>query len=142
YGECFVWDINVPVTIDEQVQLTYSVKLTNPKTAAGTYGEYDRDGSQGKAELYTNNSAVLEYTSSNGTTGHEEFNKPTVSYTVAAGQEGVDDPTDAADITDEEAAAEDAVKTGDTLSMMMLIALILAMVGGAVVLITRKRRSI
>ncbi|MDY2920716.1 MAG: LPXTG cell wall anchor domain-containing protein, partial [Lentihominibacter sp.] len=59
-----------------------------------------------------------------------------------AGQEGVDDPTDAADITDEEAAAEDAVKTGDTLSMMMLIALILAMVGGAVVLITRKRRSI
>lgn len=143
YGECFVWDINVPVTIDKQVQLTYSVKLTNPKTAAGTYGEYDRDGSQGKAALYTNNSAVLYPIDSNRIErGLEYFNKPTVSYTVAAGQEDITDPTDASDVTDEEAAAEDAVKTGDTISMVMLVALILAMVGGAVVLITRKRRSI
>lgn len=45
--ECIVWDINVPVTKDATVQLTYSVKLTNPKTAAGTYGQYDADGSKG-----------------------------------------------------------------------------------------------
>ncbi|MGN0693916.1 MAG: VWA domain-containing protein [Lentihominibacter sp.] len=129
-NEQFVWEINVPVETAKSIQLSYGLKLVNKAKDPGTY------------ETDTNEIAVLEYTSSNGTTGHEEFNKPTVSYTVAAGQEGVDDPTDAADITDEEAAAEDAVKTGDTLSMMMLIALILAMVGGAVVLITRKRRSI
>ena len=44
--EYFVWDINVPVTKEQTVQLTYGVKLTNPKTAPGTYGEYDADGSE------------------------------------------------------------------------------------------------
>lgn len=31
--ECFVWEINVPVSNFAPVQLTYTVKLTNPQTA-------------------------------------------------------------------------------------------------------------
>lgn len=31
-GELFVWDIYVPITIDDKVQLTYSVKLNDPRT--------------------------------------------------------------------------------------------------------------
>lgn len=90
FGECFVWDINVPVTIDNPVQLTYAVKLMNPQTEAGVYGEYDRDGSQGKDALYTNNSAVLYPVDSSGNEGQpEEFARPTVSYTVET-----TDPTD------------------------------------------------
>lgn len=81
--EHFVWQINVPVSNFEPVTLTYTVKLTNPKTEPGTYGQYDQDGSQGYNGLYTNNSATLYPVDSNGTAGEsEEFLKPTVSYTV------------------------------------------------------------
>ena len=81
--EHFVWQINVPVSNFEPVTLTYTVKLTNPKTEPGTYGQYDQDGSQGYDGLYTNNSATLYPVDSNGTPGEsEEFAKPTVSYTV------------------------------------------------------------
>lgn len=81
--EHFVWQINVPVSNFEPVTLTYTVKLTNPKTEPGTYGQYDQDGSQGHDGLYTNNSATLYPVDSNGTAGEpEEFLKPTVSYTV------------------------------------------------------------
>lgn len=83
--EHFVWQINVPVSNFEPVTLTYTVKLTNPKTEPGTYGQYDQDGSQGYNGLYTNNSATLYPVDSNGTAGEpEEFLKPTVSYTVDA----------------------------------------------------------
>lgn len=82
--EHFVWNINVPVTIDSAVQLTYTVRLNNPKTETGSYGKYDKDGSQGYEGLYTNNSATLFPVDSKGNEGaSEEFNKPTVSYTVA-----------------------------------------------------------
>ena len=83
-GECFVWEINVPVTKDETVQLTYTVTLTNPQTTAGTYGTYDQYGENAASEgLYTNNKAVLYPVDTNGNSGNsEEFNKPTVSYTV------------------------------------------------------------
>ena len=55
----------------------------NPKKAPGEYGEYDKDGSQKKYGLFTNNSAVLIPYGTNGEKGDpEEFNKPTVSYTV------------------------------------------------------------
>ena len=82
--EKFEWKMNVPVTIDKPVTLTYSVKLTNPKTAAGTYGQYDRDGSADFGGLYTNNSAVLKPVDSKGNFGRDyTFLKPTVSYTVA-----------------------------------------------------------
>lgn len=81
--EHFVWRINVPVSNFEPVTLTYTVKLTNPKTEPGTYGQYDKDGSQGYNGLYTNNSATLYPVDSNGTPGEpEDFLKPTVSYTV------------------------------------------------------------
>ena len=81
--EHFVWNINVPVTIDSAVQLTYTVRLNNPKTETGSYGKYDKDGSQGYEGLYTNNSATLFPVDSKGNEGaSEEFNKPTVSYTV------------------------------------------------------------
>lgn len=81
--EHFVWQINVPVSNFEPVTLTYTVKLTNPKTEPGTYGQYDKDGSQGYDGLYTNNSATLYPVDSNGTPGEpEDFLKPTVSYTV------------------------------------------------------------
>ena len=87
--ENFVWTINVPVSNFAPVQLTYAVKLTNPKTASGTYGTYDKDGSNNCEGLYTNNSAVLRPKNSSGGTGAEEdFNKPTVDYTVSGGGGG------------------------------------------------------
>ena len=92
--ENFVWTINVPVSNFAPVQLTYAVKLTNPKTAPGTYGTYDKDGSKNDGSenyegLYTNNSAVLIPKNSSGDTGaYETFNKPTVSYTVSGGGGG------------------------------------------------------
>ena len=42
--EHFVWEINVPVSNFAPVQLTYTVKLVNPKTTEGTYGVYDKNG--------------------------------------------------------------------------------------------------
>ena len=82
-AECFVWEINVPVSRFAPVQLTYTVKLTNPQTTAGTYGQYDADGSDGGTALYTNNSATLYPVDSNGDKGvPENFLKPTVSYEV------------------------------------------------------------
>ena len=86
-GELFVWEINVPITVDRPVQLTYTVKLINPQTADGTYGQYDADGSEHYEGLCTNNSAVLFPVDSNGNVGEKEvFPKPTVSYTVDNGK--------------------------------------------------------
>ncbi|MFR8430282.1 S-layer homology domain-containing protein [Evtepia sp.] len=93
-GEHFVWEINVPVSNFAPVQLTYTVKLVNPKTTEGTYGVYDSNGDglddvtggelTGNTGLYTNNSATLYPVDSNNTEGlPENFPKPTVSYTVA-----------------------------------------------------------
>ena len=93
-GELFVWDIYVPVKQFEPVQLTYTVKLANPKTADGTYGQYDADGSENYEGLYTNNSAVLFPVDSNGNVGEKEaFDKPTVSYTVSNGKPVEPTPT-------------------------------------------------
>ena len=86
--EHFVWEINVPVSNFAPVQLTYTVKLTNPQNAIGTYGQYDKDGSENYSGLYTNNSATLYPVDSNGDKGiPEEFAKPTVSYTIGASDE-------------------------------------------------------
>ncbi len=68
-GETLIWDINVDVTNFAHVQLKYTLKLTNPKTAAGTYGVNDLNG-DGKEDatgkgydpnkaLYTNENAYL-----------------------------------------------------------------------------------
>ena len=98
YGECFVWDINIPITIDMKVSLTYGVKLMNPQTAEGTYGQYDADGSKGYDGLYTNNVATLYPVDSNGQEYQpENFPKPTVSYTVDNGGDTPVDPTPGGD---------------------------------------------
>ena len=87
--EHFVWRINVPVENLAPVALTYSVKLVNPKSASGTYGQYDEDGSKNYSGLYTNNSATLHPKDSNENWGiPENFQKPTVSYTVSGGNSG------------------------------------------------------
>ena len=87
--EHFVWRINVPVENLAPVALTYSVKLVNPKSASGTYGQYDADGSKKYSGLYTNNSATLHPKGSNEKWGiPENFQKPTVSYTVSGGNSG------------------------------------------------------
>lgn len=87
--ECFVWDINVPVSKFAPVSLTYQVKLTNAQTSSGTYGTYDKNGSQNKDSLYTNKSATLYPVDSDGVCGiPENFQKPTVSYTVSGGNSG------------------------------------------------------
>lgn len=92
--EHFTWKINVPVSNFAPVQLTYSVKLVNPKTEPGTYGTYDEDGSKGYTELYTNNSATLYPIDTNGDKGaSEDFNKPTVSYTISAPETQTPVPT-------------------------------------------------
>ena len=76
--EHFVWEINVPVKVNEPVQLTYSVKLTDPTSTAGTYNG-----------LETNNSATLYPVDSNkNPLPAEEFEKPTVSYTVEKTEPG------------------------------------------------------
>ena len=105
-GECFVWDINVPVTKDATVQLTYTVQLTDPQTTSGTYGVYDRDGDGktdkgetidygGNVSLYTNKSAVLYPVDSKGVPGlPQAFAKPTVSYTVSGSSIDTSDPDD------------------------------------------------
>lgn len=64
--EMFTWYIEEPVSNFAPVQLTYTVKLINPKTADGTYGKYDRDGSQHYEGLYTNQEAVLYPVDSRG----------------------------------------------------------------------------
>ncbi len=93
--EHFVWTINVPVTNFAPVQLTYTVKLTNPHTESGTYGTYDEDGSEGYTGLYTNKEATLNPVDSYGYKGEPEtFPKPTVSYTVDKGGETPDPKPD------------------------------------------------
>ena len=98
-GELFRWDINVPVSNFAPVQLTYTVQLTNPQTADGTYGQYDADGSEEYAGLYTNKMAILYPVDSNHVAGPQEaFQKPTVSYTINNGKP-VDPPVDPEDPT-------------------------------------------
>ena len=94
-GEHFTWTTNVPVSNFAPVQLTYTVRLMNPKGEEGTYGQYDEDGSKEYKGLYTNNSAILTPVDSNEVEGEEEeFAKPTVSYTVAPKGEVLITPAD------------------------------------------------
>ena len=98
-ADSFTWTINEDVTKDARVQLTYSVKLTKPETAAGTYGVTDLNG-DGKVDgtdttytdtdaLYTNESATMVPKDSNGKTGAElTFPKPSVSYTIKGSSGG------------------------------------------------------
>ncbi|MGI5894032.1 MAG: hypothetical protein ACOX6P_05490 [Candidatus Merdivicinus sp.] len=90
--ECLVWNINVPISNFAPAQLTYTVKLTDPQTAEGTYGVYDENGGNKQASLLTNISATLYPVDSNGESGvPENFAKPTVSYTVKSTDDDDDD---------------------------------------------------
>ena len=95
----FVWTINEKVSNFAPVQLTYTVKLTKPETAAGTYGVTDLNGDEkvddtGAAvdktkALYTNQEAKLVPKDSNGNTGVEQtFPMPSVSYTIKGSSGG------------------------------------------------------
>ena len=95
----FVWTINEKVSNFAPVQLTYTVKLTKPETAAGTYGVTDLNGDEKVDDtgadvdttkaLYTNESATMVPKDSDGNTGEElTFLKPSVSYTVSSGNSG------------------------------------------------------
>ena len=98
-ADSFTWTINEDVTKDARVQLTYSVKLTKPETAAGTYGVTDLNG-DGKVDgtdttytdtdaLYTNESATLVPVNSAGKQGQPLlFHKPSVSYTIKGSSGG------------------------------------------------------
>jgi len=72
--EQFTWTINVPVENANALQLSYKLLLTTTPTEAGTY------------TYQTNKSAILNYTSSDNTkTGSEDFEVPSVTYTVPGG---------------------------------------------------------
>lgn len=95
----FTWNINENVYAGTKVTLSYKLKLTTPKTAAGTYGVTDLNG-DGKVDgtdttytdtdaLYTNESATMVPKDSDGHTGEKlTFPKPSVSYTVSSGNSG------------------------------------------------------
>ena len=95
----FAWTINENVSNFAPVQLTYTVKLTKPETAAATYGQTDLDGDTfidgtqtkvdtGKA-LYTNQSATLLPVNSAGKPGQLLlFPMPSVSYTIKGSSGG------------------------------------------------------
>ena len=95
----FAWTINENVSNFAPVQLTYTVKLTKPETAAGTYGQTDLngdtfiDGTQTKVDtgkaLYTNQSATLLPVNSAGKPGQLLlFPMPSVSYTIKGSSGG------------------------------------------------------
>ena len=95
----FAWTINENVSNFAPVQLTYTVKLTKPETAAATYGQTDLngdtfiDGTQTKIDtgkaLYTNQSATLVPVNSAGKPGQLLlFPMPSVSYTIKGSSGG------------------------------------------------------
>ena len=72
--EHFTWTIGEAVSNFAPVQLTYTVKLVTPPTEPGDY------------KLDTNQIATLHPVNSDGTSGDpEDFEKPTVDYTVGGG---------------------------------------------------------
>ena len=90
--EHFVWMTRDPIEEGTTVQINYSVKLMNPKTASGTYGQFDPYGEYNYAELLTNNSAILyeeiKWEAEGGTVTTTEnliatFPQPTVSYKIS-----------------------------------------------------------
>jgi len=110
YGECFVLDINVPVTMEQPVTLTYAVDLTNPQSEPGTY-----------EKLNTNNIAILYPVDSDGNPiTPVEFPKPVVSYTVEeSGGGGAHHPDpdpdpDPDDDDDEEEIIDEEVPLAET----------------------------
>ena len=84
----FKWEIKENIPAGTTVTLSYKLKLTTPKTAAGTYGVEDLNGNgqieQGKTPIYTNESAVLYKDKQEIAV----FPKPSVSYTIKGSSGG------------------------------------------------------
>lgn len=82
--EQLILQINTPVQKGQIIELSYVLSLVNKEDKAGIY------------ETYTNEEAILEYESSDGTQGNMEFPKPMVSYEVKAVMEtpSPEQPTD------------------------------------------------
>lgn len=144
-GEMFTFTTNVPISQFKPVQLTYTLKLTNPKTEAGTYGQYDANGSLGYDGLYTNNSATLYPVDTNGQPGAaEEFTKPTVSYTV---EEEPKEPTKPEEEKPEKPDKKDPEKnkgadTATQTNMGLMLSLASMAISGAFILvILQKKRA-
>lgn len=78
-NDYFKWIINTNLLLCDSVELHYSIRLSNPQTVAGEYGEYDFDGSQGGIPLLTNTTATL-YTPND--TKIKDFPLPAVEYSV------------------------------------------------------------
>lgn len=141
-GEMFTLTTNVPISQFEPVQLTYTLKLTNPKTEPGTYGQYDANGSLGYDGLYTNNSATLYPVDTNGQPGvAEEFAKPTVSYTV---EEEPKEPTkpeeEKPDKKDPEKNKGADTATQTNMGLMLSLAS-MAISGAFILVILQKKRA-
>ncbi|MGI5854393.1 MAG: X2-like carbohydrate binding domain-containing protein [Bacillota bacterium] len=120
YGECFVLDINSPVDVGEDVQLSYKVKLMNPKTGPGSYGQYDRDGSNGYSGLHITKSTVLYPVDSDGEPcSSYEYGRPTVSYTVERVSASLSPATASFDRNTAAAAYQDITVTLNTGSYLL-----------------------
>ena len=136
--EHFVLHICQPIIITEPVQLTYKVVLQNPKTEAGTYGKYDQYGANGYDGLFTNNSAVINpVDSAEIAYAAQAFNKPTVSYTVAAS-------TTPGDNNNQGKAGKTGktAKTGDEFPIGLIAgAALLALAGAGAVGFARRRKA-
>lgn len=166
--EHFTWKTNENVTNFERLRLNYRLTLVNPKSAAGTYGEYDEFGEQGKEALRVTTKTVLHPVDSNGITeSDEDFLRPTVSYSVKVAEtkpsestsqdspvssnpEKVIIPTVKPEIsapaasvptaTESVAPASPArIQTGDKSNMMLWLLLMAAAVGGTGILILKYR---
>ena len=95
----FNWEINENIPAETTVTLSYKLKLTTPKTAAGTHGVKDLngdgivDGTESTTSttvvaadaLYTNESAELY---KDADTKLADFPKPSVFYSVSSGSSG------------------------------------------------------
>jgi hypothetical protein len=131
--EQFVWTINVPVDKTAGVQLSYNLNL-NDTTQTATWP--------------TNQSAVLDYTSSDGkTTGSMKFEIPQVTYTKTESATP-DNPADT-DTTGSESTVDTAVDSAASTTpgtgihssaFLPIAAVVLAISTGTVVFMIRKRK--
>lgn len=89
-NDYFEWIINTNLLLCDSVELHYSIKLSNPQTVAGEYGQYDSNGSQGGIPLLTNTTATL-YTPQD--TKISDFPLPAVEYSVTPSPTPTPTPT-------------------------------------------------
>ena len=142
--EHFVWEINTPVENAAPAKLTYTLKLVNKAAEPGDY------------VVPTNEEAVLEYTSSNGGSGSEEFPVPEVTYNVPETSttvttpkpdehpdiaEGIANGTWGGKPTATPAPSSTIPQTGDDLPLGLLIVVAIAAAGAAGGLIVLRKRS-